>query len=179
MATRAAVPTAALMTSSCACESVVWPCCVRDNLLLFAVALPKRSTREAETWFLVFLGAPELPCMACRASLVKEVTAHTLAVRPKVSEYACKCTPTLCACSAALRMEVCSLACFRSFCSTSKSVFLLEFSLSGFLGFQAIKHTPTLVDLYLVKGRIYKHAGAYTKACEWHEVARSLDLADR
>ncbi|PHJ16935.1 tetratricopeptide repeat-containing protein [Cystoisospora suis] len=44
---------------------------------------------------------------------------------------------------------------------------------------KAIKHTPTLVDLYLVKGRIYKHAGAYAKACEWHEVARSLDLADR
>ncbi|KYK71675.1 tetratricopeptide repeat-containing protein [Toxoplasma gondii TgCatPRC2] len=44
---------------------------------------------------------------------------------------------------------------------------------------KTIKHTPTLVDLYLVKGRIYKHAGAYKEACEWHEMARSLDLADR
>ncbi|CBZ54448.1 putative N-terminal acetyltransferase complex subunit NARG1 [Neospora caninum Liverpool] len=44
---------------------------------------------------------------------------------------------------------------------------------------KAIKHTPTLADLYLVKGRIYKHAGAYKEACDWHEIARSLDLADR
>ncbi|PFH35911.1 tetratricopeptide repeat-containing protein [Besnoitia besnoiti] len=44
---------------------------------------------------------------------------------------------------------------------------------------KAIQHTPTLVDLYLVKGRIYKHAGAYKEACDWHEMARSLDLADR
>ncbi|XP_026193943.1 uncharacterized protein LOC34617699 [Cyclospora cayetanensis] len=43
----------------------------------------------------------------------------------------------------------------------------------------AIDHTPTFADLYLVKGRIFKHAGAYHEACELHEKARNLDLADR
>ncbi|CDJ65297.1 N-terminal acetyltransferase complex subunit NARG1, putative [Eimeria necatrix] len=44
---------------------------------------------------------------------------------------------------------------------------------------KAIDHTPTFADLYLVKGRIYKHAGAYRLAAELHEKARSLDFADR
>ncbi|OEH76689.1 N-terminal acetyltransferase complex subunit [Cyclospora cayetanensis] len=44
---------------------------------------------------------------------------------------------------------------------------------------KAIDHTPTFADLYLVKGRIFKHAGAYHEACELHEKARNLDLADR
>ena len=43
----------------------------------------------------------------------------------------------------------------------------------------AIAHTPTVVDLYLCKGRIYKHAGDAKKALQFFEQARSLDLADR
>ncbi|KAL8455770.1 hypothetical protein Emag_000344 [Eimeria magna] len=44
---------------------------------------------------------------------------------------------------------------------------------------KGIDHTPTFADLYLVKGRIFKHAGAYEQAYEQHEKARNLDLADR
>jgi peptide alpha-N-acetyltransferase len=43
----------------------------------------------------------------------------------------------------------------------------------------AIKHTPTLVELYAFKGRVYKHAGDAREAARWVEKARSLDLADR
>lgn len=44
---------------------------------------------------------------------------------------------------------------------------------------RAIKHTPTIIDLYIAKGRIYKHAGDLEKASDALEYARSLDLADR
>lgn len=44
---------------------------------------------------------------------------------------------------------------------------------------RAIKHTPSVIDLYIAKGRIYKHAGDLEKASESLEYARSLDLADR
>ena len=43
----------------------------------------------------------------------------------------------------------------------------------------AIEHTPTLLDLYMHKARIYKHAGALTEASEWMDHARKMDLADR
>jgi hypothetical protein len=43
----------------------------------------------------------------------------------------------------------------------------------------ALAHTPTVVDLYLCKGRIYKHAGDPVLAHNWFEQARCLDLADR
>mmetsp|Transcript_28646 Transcript_28646/g.46406 ORF Transcript_28646/g.46406 Transcript_28646/m.46406 type:complete len:923 (-) Transcript_28646:67-2835(-) len=44
---------------------------------------------------------------------------------------------------------------------------------------QAIAHTPTVVDLYLVKARIYKHLGDLERAFEFCDRARQMDLADR
>ena len=44
---------------------------------------------------------------------------------------------------------------------------------------KAIEHTPTLVELYIVKGRISKHAGNYYEAVKWMDEAQSLDTADR
>eukprot|EP00928_Gymnodinium_smaydae_P008260 TRINITY_DN13002_c0_g2_i1.p1 TRINITY_DN13002_c0_g2~~TRINITY_DN13002_c0_g2_i1.p1 ORF type:complete len:946 (+),score=235.53 TRINITY_DN13002_c0_g2_i1:170-3007(+) len=43
----------------------------------------------------------------------------------------------------------------------------------------AIEHTPTLVELYACKGRIYKHTGDLKEAAKWFDEARSMDLADR
>jgi len=43
----------------------------------------------------------------------------------------------------------------------------------------AIDHTPTLLDLHMFKGRIFKHAGALKEAAEQMETARKMDLADR
>eukprot|EP00455_Lapot_gusevi_P002213 TRINITY_DN1085_c0_g1_i2.p1 TRINITY_DN1085_c0_g1~~TRINITY_DN1085_c0_g1_i2.p1 ORF type:complete len:771 (+),score=295.90 TRINITY_DN1085_c0_g1_i2:64-2376(+) len=43
----------------------------------------------------------------------------------------------------------------------------------------AIEHTPTAIDLYVAKGRIYKHAGDMESAYQMLEQARSMDLADR
>ncbi|GFZ04136.1 tetratricopeptide repeat (TPR)-containing protein [Actinidia rufa] len=44
---------------------------------------------------------------------------------------------------------------------------------------EAIKHTPTLIDLYSVKGRILKHAGDLVAAAALADEARCMDLADR
>ncbi|KAK6912114.1 hypothetical protein RJ641_024207, partial [Dillenia turbinata] len=44
---------------------------------------------------------------------------------------------------------------------------------------EAIAHTPTVIDLYLVKGRILKHAGDLTAAAALADEARCMDLADR
>ncbi|KAF8393317.1 hypothetical protein HHK36_021558 [Tetracentron sinense] len=44
---------------------------------------------------------------------------------------------------------------------------------------EAIGHTPTVIDLYSVKGRILKHAGDLTAAAALADEARSMDLADR
>ncbi|MCO5555004.1 hypothetical protein L7F22_008543 [Adiantum nelumboides] len=44
---------------------------------------------------------------------------------------------------------------------------------------EAILHTPTVIDLYLVKGRIFKHAGDLVAAAALADEARSMDLADR
>ncbi len=43
----------------------------------------------------------------------------------------------------------------------------------------AIEHTPTLIDLYTLKGKIMQIAGNRTKAAAIYEEARSLDTADR
>lgn len=43
----------------------------------------------------------------------------------------------------------------------------------------AIDHTPTDVQLYMLKARIYKHGGDFEAASQWMEEARSLDTADR
>lgn len=44
---------------------------------------------------------------------------------------------------------------------------------------QAIAHTPTVIDLYLVKGRILKHGGDAVAAAALADEARTMDLADR
>lgn len=43
----------------------------------------------------------------------------------------------------------------------------------------AIDHTPTLIELFVTKGRIYKHAGDIDEAVSWLNEAQSLDTADR
>ena len=43
----------------------------------------------------------------------------------------------------------------------------------------AIAHTPTLLELYTLKGKIYSMAGDRKKCSELHEQARQLDMADR
>ncbi|CAM6079648.1 unnamed protein product [Sphagnum tenellum] len=43
----------------------------------------------------------------------------------------------------------------------------------------AIAHTPTAIDLYLVKGRILKHGGDAVAAAAFANEARTMDLADR
>ncbi|KAL3840920.1 hypothetical protein ACJIZ3_025511 [Penstemon smallii] len=44
---------------------------------------------------------------------------------------------------------------------------------------EAIKHTPTVIDLYSVKSRILKHAGNLAAAAALADEARCMDLADR
>lgn len=44
---------------------------------------------------------------------------------------------------------------------------------------KAIDHTPTLVELYMVKGKIYKHDGDLYEAVKCFDEAQSLDTADR
>ncbi|MPC26710.1 N-alpha-acetyltransferase 15, NatA auxiliary subunit [Portunus trituberculatus] len=53
---------------------------------------------------------------------------------------------------------------------TEKALSLIE---------QAIEHTPTLIELYIVKGKILKHAGDYVGAYEALQEAQALDTADR
>ncbi|CBY20343.1 unnamed protein product [Oikopleura dioica] len=43
----------------------------------------------------------------------------------------------------------------------------------------ALEHTPTITDLYVTKGRIYKHAGHIKYAAACLDEAQSLDTADR
>ena len=44
---------------------------------------------------------------------------------------------------------------------------------------KAIAHTPTLLELYTLKGKIYQCGGDRQKAAQLHEEARNLDKADR
>jgi len=44
---------------------------------------------------------------------------------------------------------------------------------------QAIEHTPTLIEIYVVKARILKHAGDIYEAVKCLDEAQSLDTADR
>ncbi|KAI8994648.1 NMDA receptor-regulated protein 1-domain-containing protein [Pilobolus umbonatus] len=44
---------------------------------------------------------------------------------------------------------------------------------------KAIDHTPTVVELYMTKGRILKHAGKIEEASQVMNTARELDLQDR
>eukprot|EP00123_Amoebidium_parasiticum_P017809 comp23996_c0_seq1/m.42678 comp23996_c0_seq1/g.42678 ORF comp23996_c0_seq1/g.42678 comp23996_c0_seq1/m.42678 type:complete len:829 (-) comp23996_c0_seq1:215-2701(-) len=43
----------------------------------------------------------------------------------------------------------------------------------------ALEHTPTFIELYVHKARIYRHAGDYQKAADLMNQARELDTADR
>ncbi|XP_067848581.1 N-alpha-acetyltransferase 16, NatA auxiliary subunit-like isoform X2 [Heptranchias perlo] len=43
----------------------------------------------------------------------------------------------------------------------------------------AIESTPTLIELFYVKAKIYKHAGNFKEAAKWMDEAQSLDTADR
>ncbi|XP_065201361.1 N-alpha-acetyltransferase 15, NatA auxiliary subunit [Planococcus citri] len=43
----------------------------------------------------------------------------------------------------------------------------------------AVSHTPTLIELFIVKGQIYKHAGDVNEAYKWMDEAQALDTADR
>jgi len=43
----------------------------------------------------------------------------------------------------------------------------------------AIEHTPTLIELFTLKGKIYKHAGDPEEAVRWLDEAQSMDTADR
>ncbi|CAF0981001.1 unnamed protein product [Rotaria sordida] len=44
---------------------------------------------------------------------------------------------------------------------------------------QAIRDTPTLVELYMFKAKLFKHAGDFQTAASWMDEAQSLDTADR
>lgn len=44
---------------------------------------------------------------------------------------------------------------------------------------KAIEHTPTLVELYMIKGKLCKHAGDLYEAVRCLDEAQSLDTADR
>ena len=44
---------------------------------------------------------------------------------------------------------------------------------------KAIEHTPTLLELYTLKGLIYQKSGDRNRAAALHEEARCLDKADR
>lgn len=58
-------------------------------------------------------------------------------------------------------------------------LFLKQFQKSQELIDKAINHTPTLVELYLFKGRVLKHLGLLEEASETLEAGRKLDLQDR
>eukprot|EP00350_Pseudokeronopsis_sp_OXSARD2_P007658 CAMPEP_0170568452 /NCGR_PEP_ID=MMETSP0211-20121228/81211_1 /TAXON_ID=311385 /ORGANISM="Pseudokeronopsis sp., Strain OXSARD2" /LENGTH=185 /DNA_ID=CAMNT_0010890355 /DNA_START=1156 /DNA_END=1713 /DNA_ORIENTATION=- len=44
---------------------------------------------------------------------------------------------------------------------------------------EALEHTPTVVELYILKAQIFKHMGDLVSASTFYEEARKLDLADR
>jgi peptide alpha-N-acetyltransferase len=44
---------------------------------------------------------------------------------------------------------------------------------------KAIAHTPTVVELYTLKAKLFKHGGNKEKAYYFYNEARKLDTADR
>eukprot|EP00112_Aurelia_sp_Birch-Aquarium-sp1_P001688 Seg1183.1 transcript_id=Seg1183.1/GoldUCD/mRNA.D3Y31 product="N-alpha-acetyltransferase 15 NatA auxiliary subunit" protein_id=Seg1183.1/GoldUCD/D3Y31 len=44
---------------------------------------------------------------------------------------------------------------------------------------KVLQHTPTLIEGYMVKAKIYKHAGCIDEALRWIDEGRTLDTADR
>ncbi len=43
----------------------------------------------------------------------------------------------------------------------------------------AIAHSPTVVELYMLKAKVLKHVGDIVGAAQWMNQARELDLQDR
>ena len=58
-------------------------------------------------------------------------------------------------------------------------LFLRKYDLAFKYIDEAIEHTPTVIELYILKAMIYKHAGDAERASVLYEEARKLDLADR
>ena len=56
---------------------------------------------------------------------------------------------------------------------------LKEFSLALHFANAALLHTPTLIDVFVIKAKIFKHAGFPEKAARYLEEAASLDTSDR
>mmetsp|Transcript_30404 Transcript_30404/g.83776 ORF Transcript_30404/g.83776 Transcript_30404/m.83776 type:complete len:937 (-) Transcript_30404:396-3206(-) len=44
---------------------------------------------------------------------------------------------------------------------------------------RAMEHTPTLVEIYTCKARIYRHGGDLHESAKWFDEVRQMDLADR
>eukprot|EP00795_Rhopilema_esculentum_P000514 gene514-10194_t len=44
---------------------------------------------------------------------------------------------------------------------------------------KVLQHTPTLIEGYMVKAKIFKHAGCIDEAMKWIDEGRTLDTADR
>ena len=44
---------------------------------------------------------------------------------------------------------------------------------------ESINHTPTLIELFMLKGKIFKHLGNLEEAVNCFDEAQSLDTADR
>ena len=56
---------------------------------------------------------------------------------------------------------------------------LKQFSLALFFADVALEHTPTLIDIFVIKAKIFKHSGYPEKAARCLEEAQSLDTSDR
>ncbi|KAJ6221410.1 hypothetical protein RDWZM_007222 [Blomia tropicalis] len=56
---------------------------------------------------------------------------------------------------------------------------LKEFSMALYFANCALVHTPTMIDIFVIKAKIFKHAGFPEKAAKYLEEAQSLDTSDR
>lgn len=56
---------------------------------------------------------------------------------------------------------------------------LKEFTMAIYFVNLALHHTPTLIDIFVIKAKIFKHAGHPEKATSYLEEAQSLDTSDR
>lgn len=57
--------------------------------------------------------------------------------------------------------------------------FLKEYNKALEIVDEAINHTPTLIELFMLKGKIFKHLGNMDEAVKCLDEAQSLDTADR
>ncbi|XP_046912058.2 LOW QUALITY PROTEIN: N-alpha-acetyltransferase 15/16 [Dermatophagoides farinae] len=56
---------------------------------------------------------------------------------------------------------------------------LKEFTIALHFANLALVHTPTLIDIFVIKAKIFKHAGLLEKAVKCLDEAQSLDTSDR